>query len=212
MTTKFKQYFWTILILSAAFQLYPQGYIVPNGVTYAGLSLNGIGYGINVTYDPTNGYTTGFSLDPLGETQPTLYTNTYRFDPIVNVGVRAFLTLYDQAITTNTLLSGSLTELLYSPNSGYVFNNGVPFYLALYTGDDQNAPPDGVYDNPLFGWVELENNRGVIEMLGGALEFQGDGIYAGTDNIIPAPEPGELALAALGGLCFAWRRWKKQSL
>jgi hypothetical protein len=27
----------------------------------------------------------------------------------------------------------------------------------------------------------------------------------------PVPEPGELALAALGGLCFVWRRWKKQS-
>jgi hypothetical protein len=26
------------------------------------------------------------------------------------------------------------------------------------------------------------------------------------------PEPGELALAALGGLCFAWRRWKNLSL
>lgn len=28
----------------------------------------------------------------------------------------------------------------------------------------------------------------------------------------PIPEPSGLALAALGGLCFAWRRWRKQSL
>jgi len=37
-------------------------------------------------------------------------------------------------------------------------------------------------------------------MLDSALEYQGGGIYAGTDNIIPAPEPSEFALTALGAL------------
>ena len=94
-----------------------------------------------------------------------------------------------------------MTELGYSPTSGYVFTNGIPFYLALYTGNQNFYPPDGVYTDPLFGWVQLVNNQGVIQMLGSALEYQGAGIYAGTQTIIqPVPEPGVLGLFALAGL------------
>ena len=63
--------------------------------------------------------------------------------------------------------------------------------------------------NPLFGWAELENVQGTIELLNSALEYQGGGIYAGTQTIIPTPEPSELALAALGTLLFGlWHRRK----
>jgi len=41
------------LVLGTILRLHSQGYIVPNGVTYAGF--NGLGYGINVIHDPTNG-------------------------------------------------------------------------------------------------------------------------------------------------------------
>ena len=64
-------------------------------------------------------------------------------------------------------------------------------------------PQNGIYNDPLFGWVELVNNQGVIQMLGGALEYGGTGIIAGTQIVIQSvPEPGKLALAGLG-LCYS---------
>jgi hypothetical protein len=45
----------------------------------------------------------------------------------------------------------------------------------------------------------------------GALEYGGAGIYAGTQNIIPVPEPSELALGALGALLLGFRRWLNSS-
>ena len=201
MKTKLKYLAVFVCLLGASFPLRAQGYIVPNGVTYAGTS-EGPGYSIDVIHDPTNGFATGFSLVPLGKTPPiSLYTNTFQFSPIVDVSVRVFFTSANQPITTNALLSGTMTELGYSPTSGYVFTNGIPFYLALYTGNQNFYPPDGVYTDPLFGWVQLVNNQGVIQMLGSALEYQGAGIYAGTQTIIqPVPEPGVLGLFALAGL------------
>jgi hypothetical protein len=191
----------------AALQLQAQGYIVPNGVTYAGIFL-GPGYGINVVHNPTNFESTGFDLMPLGKTQPTIYTNTFQFDAIVDVSVRVFMVASNTQISVQPILSQSWTELVLNQN-GYVFSNGVSFYLALYTGNQNNYPPNGIYTDPLFGWVQLVNNRGVIEMLGGAIEYGGAGIYAGTQNIIQAvPEPGTLALTALGGLLLGCRRWK----
>ena len=91
---------------------------------------------------------------------------------------------------------------------GYVFTNGVSFYLALFTGTGNFHPPDGIYTDPLFGWVKLRNNQGVIEMLGGAIEYGGAGIYAGTQTIIAVPEPSQFVLVALGSLLFGYRRLK----
>jgi hypothetical protein len=196
-------------LFGAILQLHSQGYLVPNGVTYAGTFSGGGGYGINVVHDPTNGYSTGFDLVPLGKTLPTIYTNTFGFNPIVDVSVRVFLITANLSITTNTLLSGGLTELSY-PSTTYVFKNGTPFYLGLYTGNQNFYPPDGIYTDPLFGWVELVNNQGVIQMLDGALEYGGVGIIAGTQTIIqPAPEPSSLALTAVGAAWLASLRRRK---
>ena len=104
-------------------------------------------------------------------------------------------------------MSGDYPELTY-PNT-YIFDEGSPFYVGLYTGNVQNAPPNGIYNDPLFGWAELENVNGAIELLDSALEYQGGGIYAGTQNIIQIPEPSVLGLFALGGLFLGLRRSKK---
>ena len=189
-------------------QLHAQGYIIPNGVSYAGLFLNGIGYGINVVHNPTNFASTGFAFNPLGETQPTAYLNTFRFDPVVDVGVRCFLVTSNTQISLQPILAHTWTELAFN-QFGYVFDDGVPFYLALFTGNQYNSPPSGIYTDPLFGWVQLVNNQGVIQMLGGEIEYGGAGIIAGTQTVIqPVPEPSQLALAALGTLLLGFRRWK----
>ena len=107
-------------------------------------------------------------------------------------------------ISQQAIVTSSYPELTF-PNN-YVFNEGSPFYVGLYTGE--TLPQNGIYDDPLFGWARLVNNQGVIQMLDSALEYKGGGIYAGTQNIIPVPEPSELELAALGVLLFGFRRWK----
>jgi hypothetical protein len=205
MKLRLKRLFALVFIFGAILQVHAQGYIVPNGVTYIGQT--GLGYETDVIHDPANLYYTGFGLDPRGRTPPTsTYINTFLFDPIVDVSVRVFLVSENDPISLQPILSQSYAELLY-PNS-YVFASGVPFYLALYTGNVTQYPANGIYSDPLFGWVELVNNQGVIQMVDSALEYQGGGIYAGTENIIPIPEPGEFALAALGVLLLGFRRWR----
>jgi hypothetical protein len=95
-----------------------------------------------------------------------------------------------------------------------VFADGVPFYVGLYTGLNFAPPyppnPPVNYLDPVYGWAELENVNGAIEMLDSALEYQGGGIYAGTQTIIPVPEPSVFALTALCGLLLGFRRWKNR--
>ena len=192
------------IFFTATFHLHSQGYIVPNGVVYDGTFQNGRGYGVSVIHDPTNGYYTGFALNPKGMTPPTVYTNTYSFSPIVDVSVRVFLVESNQPVSLSPILMNSYTELGNAPS--YVFDSGVPFYVGLYTGNQSYYPPDGIYTDPLFGWALLVNNRGVIEMLDSALEYQGGGIFAGTQDIIPIPEPGGFILVTLGAFLLGFRR------
>jgi len=181
--------------------------MVPNGVVYNGFNPI-FGYEIDVMNDVANTNYTRFFLNPIGKTQPTIYTNTFSFGELTDVGVRAFLVSSNDAISLQPILSQSWTELGYLPS--YVFQAGVPFYVGLYTGFNFAPPyppyPPYIYLDPVIGWAELENIRGTINVLNYALEYGGGGIYAGTQNIIPTPEPSELALAALGSLLLGFRR------
>lgn len=171
-----------------------QGYIVPNGVVYDGLFQNGIGYGIGVVHDPTNMVYTGFALNPTGKTPPSAtYTNTYSFSPIIDVSVRVLLVASNQPISLSPILLNAYAELGNAPS--YVFNSGVPFYVGLYTGNQNFYPLDGIYNAPLFGWARLVNNQGVIQLLDSALSYKSGGIYAGTQNLIPVPEPASIWMA-----------------
>ncbi len=176
-----------------------QGFLVPNGVTFAGF--DGLGYGVNVIHDPTNNYATGFNLDPNGKTPPSgPFVNTFKFDPIVDVGVRVFLVSPNDPIGLPAILTGGYPELTAGNN--YVFAAGSSFYVGLYTGDQLFAPPNGLYANPLFGWAELKNSQGAIQLLGGALEFGGGGILAGSATIIPAPEPAAWLICLSGAFAL----------
>ena len=142
---------------------------------------------------------------------PTIYTNVFSFTEPVTIGVRVFLVQPNDAISLQPILSHAWTELEY-PNS-YIFANGVSFYVGLYTGYNFAPPyppfPPYTYLDPVFGWAKLVNNQGIIQLLDYAVEYQGGGIYAGTQTIIPTPEPSTFCLTALGGLLFGWRVWKK---
>jgi len=189
-----------VIVLTLALSPFPlqsQGYIVQNGVTYAGYQ-PGAGYEIDVVHDPVNLYSTGFFLNPKS-------ANTFQFSAIVDVGVRVFQVSANDPVSLQPILSQTYPELSY-PNT-YLFADGIPFYLGLYTGNQNFAPPNGIYTDPLFGWAELVNNGGTIELLDGAFEYQGGGIYAGTQTIIPVPEPSEFALTSIGALLLCFRRW-----
>ena len=194
----------------AACEVHGQGYIVTNGINYIGMNFIG-GYEIDVMQNPTNGDYTGLILTPQGKTQPTIYTNTFSSGFFTDEGVRVFLVSSNDQISLQPILSQSYLEL----GGTSVFADGVPFYLAFYTGYNpwvvSNGVPvyTGIYSNPVFGWGEFVNNKGVIQMLSSALEIGGGGIFAGTQNIIPVPEPSTFALAALGGLLLGFRRWTK---
>jgi hypothetical protein len=187
---------------SLIFRLHSQGYIIANGVTDVGY-IGSPGYFITVIQNPTSGDYTGFLLKP----QDAI---TFLFSPLLDEGVRTFLVSANNPISLQPILSNNYTELL-NPNT-YLFEDGVPFYLGFYTGYnpwDSHGAYTGIYSNPVFGWGEFVNNGGAIQMLDSALEIEGGGIYAGTQTIIPAPEPSTFALTALGGLLLGFRRWRK---
>ena len=193
-------------ILGGSSQLFAQGYIVPYGVTTNYISGSGE---ISVIHDPANQFYTGFFLNPLGISRPSFYTNTFSFSVVLDVGVRVFLVSSNDPISLQPILSQNWPELGGSPS--YRFANNVPFYVGLYTGYDfaPTYPPSPPYYylDPVYGWAELVNNQGVIQVLTYAVEYGGAGIYAGTQNIITVPEPGTVALLVAGGLLGAWR-WR----
>jgi|SRR5882724_6420982 len=154
-------------------------------------------------YDPVHSYYTGFSFKPES-------INTFDFGIVLDVGVRVFLVSPGDPISLQPILSGSYTELGSQPS--YVFNKGVPFVVGLYTGNLQFHPPDGIYSDPLFGWVVLENVNGTIQLLNSALEYQGGGIIAGTQTILPVPEPGTWGLLLCGAVLLGFGRWYRKPL
>ena len=129
---------------------------------------------------------------------------------MVDEGVRAFFVSANDPITFQSIQSHAYAELT-SPNT-YSFADGEPFYVGLYTGYGSvvasNGVPvyTGIYTDPVFGWAQLVNNGGTVQLLGGSLAYNAAGIYAGTQNIIPTPEPSTLSLFGLGLLGLVWHR------
>jgi hypothetical protein len=205
MKTGFQHWLVPIICLVMAFNARAQGYLVPNGVV-----TNLFPGEIDLNW-PQETQVNGFSLTPTGKQAPTVFTNIFNFNEPATIGVRVFLVNSNDALSLQPILSGTWTELQLGNN--YVFANGTPFYVGLYSGANVAPPypptPPYQYLDPVFGWAELENVQGSIVLLNSALEYGGNGIYAGTPTIIqPAPEPGTLGLVALGGLLLTWARRK----
>ncbi len=206
MKTKLQYLVVLVLAFGTVVQLSGQGYIVPNGVTYLGLNFAGA-YEIDVIHDPTNAYSTGFYFSPKGETPPAIYPNTFEFAPIVDVSVRVFFVASNQPVSLQPIMANTYTELMFPGR--YIFDDGVPFYVGLYTGNMTYYPPSGIYDDPLFGWARLVNNQGAIEMLDSALAYKAQGIFAGTHNFVP--EPSTFGLFGLGASLLGWRFLRKRT-
>ena len=191
--------FWCVIL-----QLHAQGYLVPNGVRtdlYPGE--------IDV-WNPNGNQTTGFIFTPIGQQQPTTYANIFSFTEPATIGVRVFLVQPNDAFSLQPIISQSWPEFGYAPSC--VLQEGVPFYVGLYTGYNFAPPyppsPPLFYTDPVFGWAELQNVQGVIQVIDYAVAYKAAGIYVGTQTIIQTPEPSTIALAGLGGLLLGCRRWR----
>ncbi len=171
---------------------------MPNGVSSVP---EGTEYLFEVVQDPSDGDYTGFSLYRWGG------NTTFLFSPLADEGVRTFVVSPNDSISMQPISEHHYSEL--SAGNTYSFANQSQFYLGFYTGN--SYPQNGIYNDPLFGWGQFENNNGTIRLLGGALEYGGGGIYAGTETIIPVPEPSTISLAVCGFAFLLFCRRKMRS-
>lgn len=172
--------------------LHAQAFIVPNGVT---MQPNN---GVRVIQNPSDGNYTGFFLY---QQTPT----TFLFSSLADEGVRVFQVTLNDPLSPQTVLASAYPELTF-PNI-YNFANGSSFYLGFYTGN--SFAVNGVYADPLFAWGRFRNNNGTIQLLDSALEYGGGGIIAGTQTILPVPEPSLVVLVAVGACAFGILRWRR---
>lgn len=188
--------FCTGLLAAGILESHAQGHLVPNGVV-------GNLFPNEIDIWNSGPSIVGFALRPSGTEQPSSYPNVFTFEEPLTVYVQVFFVAPNDPITFQT----ARTEL--TSGSTRVFQPGVPFYVGFQTGADTIPPaqpfdlPSYSYVDPVFGWAKLENVGGKIQLLDSALEFQGGGIYAGTQTIIPIPEPSWMGLFALGAAIMA---------
>jgi hypothetical protein len=154
-----------------------------------------------VLQNPTNLDYTAFYFIPQSG-------SAFVFNSFADEGVRVFMVGYDAPISLAAIQANSYPELFTS--STYTIPNGADFYVGLYTGYNPwiivngNLVYTGIYTDPMFGWAELFNNNGTIQLVDSALAYGSQGIYAGTQSLIP--EPSALALFGIGVAALAWRR------
>ena len=168
-----------------------QGFLVANGITVSGKTYEGHGAFVKVIQNPSNGDYTGFFIQRISFT-------SLGFSWLVDEGVRTFRVSDGDSIDLQSIRSNNYPELSFgSPHS---FTSGSTFLLGFYTGYGpfDSTGYTGIYTSPVFGWGRFMNFGGDVRYLDGALESGGAGIIAGSQTIIPVPEPGRLALLAGG--------------
>ena len=178
-----------VIVFATSFHAAGQGYLVANGISFGGNA--GFGFTVTVLQSPTSGDYGVVFLYPKGG-------NNYDFSTTLDQGIRAFVVSANDPISVQSITANSYPELTY-PNT-YFFPNGSTFFLGFFTGS--TYPVNGIYSDPLIGWGQFRSVNNTITFLGGALEYGGGGIYAGTQTIIPVPEPAAVCLLGVGGMAF----------
>ena len=124
----------------------------------------------------------------------------------------------DQALFDNvtSLFSDPFSFVTGEPTSNrtepVVVNGNQEIYLAFasYWGRPDSSTVSGYnfdLDNPYFGWVELNVNRGEVSLLGSYVDLDHNPVIAGQyESVIPEPSSGLLLL--VGGALLALRRRK----
>ena len=123
----------------------------------------------------------------------------------------------DQALFDNatSLFADSSQLVTGEPSSrmdSIAVNGNQDIYLAFasYWGRPDSSTVSGYnfdLDNPYFGWVELNVNRGTVTLLGSYVDLDHNSVIAGQyESVIP--EPSSALLLFVGGALLALRRRK----
>jgi hypothetical protein len=112
-----------------------------------------------------------------------------------------------------TIASGQFSPLFVLDNA---YSINIPygtFYLGVNTGTGFTYDENG-YGGPgreVFGWMQLHNSSAGLQMISNAMAYGTNGIFIGTTDVVPVPEPEAYAmmLAGLWLVGFMVRRRKQ---
>jgi hypothetical protein len=180
-----------LIVFVAACSGYAQGFLVTNGISR---DVAGI---FHVVQNPQSLDETSFFFTHEGD-------GFFKLFKSLDEGSRLFFVVGNSPFGEEQILNASYPELL--EGSVHAMPGSVPFYLGIYTG---YAPQGGIYENPLYGWAQVANIGGSIQLLDGALAFGAGGIYVGTQTIIPVPEPTAMTLCGFSLMAMSW--WLRRS-
>lgn len=81
------------------------------------------------------------------------------------------------------------------------------FYLGVNTGVGSFSDPPNFIPRDVYGWVKLRNTPTGLEMLDNVMAYDTGGLFIGTRDVLPIPEPGAgMALPAMLVIALASRR------
>ena len=169
--------------------------------------------------NPYNGYIqyadTGFIVSRSGTTT-TLTDHEHVLSSVVNwmqiaSGVVVDQILFDNAISLFADSSQLVTGEPSSRMDSIAVNGNQDIYLAFasYWGRPDSSTVSGYnfdLDNPYFGWVGLNVNRGTVTLLGSYVDLDHNPVVAGQyESLIP--EPSSSVLLLVGVALLALRRY-----
>jgi len=177
-------------VLLATQKICAQGTLVQNGIS---VWQSGDSTEVDLKFYGDGGPWAGISFVPGDQSW------LFRVAPTLTFDTRTYFVNYGDSISADSL-SGNKSELTAFNQS--TFLNNRTYYLGISIG--QSTDQDSQY--LAFAWLEVKNVGGVMQVLDGALETGGPGLYAGTWTLVPEPSTFALAGLGLAGMLFLRRR------